>query len=287
MDTGATAANSFDSVSFLHLRYFLAVADHGSVTSAADSLMLAQPSLSQQLRQLEKRCGVTLFTRTPAGMELTPAGCALRDLAVDGITVMRTLRDPESDRLVVGVPRGVRSDVLDAARTALGGVDISFTPADSSRHAALLETGALDAAIVRGPRPPSTYPEQLLARHAMHVVLADRHPMAGRDQLQWADLAGDDLLWFETRRAPEYSAAVIAALDERGWKPKLRIVNTSSDALFRDALIRGGRIVALRPAERQAQPEGIVAIPIDDPVFEEFHLVSRARLSTRHASRDG
>jgi DNA-binding transcriptional LysR family regulator len=280
MDAGVAAANGFDSVSFLHLRYFLAVADHGSVTSAADALMVAQPSLSQQLRQLEKRCGVALFTRTATGMELTPAGCTLRDLAVDGIAVMRTLRGAEFERLVVGVPRGVRSDVLDAARAALGDrVDISFTPVDSSRHAVLLDTGALDAAIVRGPRPPSTYPERLLARHPMHVVLSDRHPLAERDRLRWTDLAGDELLWFETRRAPEYSAAVIAALDERGWKPKLRIVNTSSDALFRDALVRGGRIVALRPAERQGPPQGIVAIPIDDPVFEEFHLVSRAGLS--------
>jgi DNA-binding transcriptional LysR family regulator len=280
MDAGAAPPNSFDSVSFLHLRYFLAVADHGSVTSAADALTVAQPSLSQQLRQLEKRCGVALFIRSSTGMELTAAGCMLRDLAVDGIAVMRTLRGPASERLVVGVPRGVRSDVLDAARGALGDrVHISFAPADSSRHAALLDTGALDAAIVRGPRPPSTYPERLLARHTMDVVLADQHPLAGRDQLRWADLADDELLWFDSRRAPEYSAAVIAALDERGWKPKLRIVNTSSDALFRDALVRGGRIVALRPAEHQGQPQGIVAIPIDDPVFEEFHLVSRARLS--------
>jgi hypothetical protein len=113
----------------------------------------------------------------------------------------------------------------------------------------------------------------------MYVVLSDRHPLAERDRLRWADLADDELLWFETRRAPEYSAAVIAALDERGWSPKLRIVNTSSDALFRDALVRGGRMVALRPAERRGSPPGIVAIPIDDPVFEEFHLVMRARLS--------
>lgn len=70
-----------DRVSGLHLRYFLAVTDHGSVAAAARGLNVAQPSLSQQISQLEQRLGVVLFDRTSAGMTPTPAGVELERAA--------------------------------------------------------------------------------------------------------------------------------------------------------------------------------------------------------------
>ncbi|MYR55912.1 LysR family transcriptional regulator, partial [Streptomyces sp. SID625] len=56
------------------LRYFTAVAEAGTVTEAARRLRIAQPSLSQQIKQLERRVGAPLFRRLPRGMELTEAG---------------------------------------------------------------------------------------------------------------------------------------------------------------------------------------------------------------------
>ncbi|MGW0997718.1 transcriptional regulator CynR [Streptomyces sp. NPDC002520] len=72
-----------------HLRYLLAVADHGSFTRAAEDLRISQPTLSQQVRQLERTVGVPLLDRTGRGVRLTDAGetyahharRALRDLA--------------------------------------------------------------------------------------------------------------------------------------------------------------------------------------------------------------
>lgn len=65
-----------------HLRYFVAVAEEGSLTLAAEKrLHTAQPSLSRQLRDLEEEVGATLFLRGARGVELTPAGRAFLDHA--------------------------------------------------------------------------------------------------------------------------------------------------------------------------------------------------------------
>ena len=65
-----------------HLRYFVAVAEEGSLTLAADRrLHTAQPSLSRQIRDLEAEVGVQLLIRSPRGIELTAAGRAFLDHA--------------------------------------------------------------------------------------------------------------------------------------------------------------------------------------------------------------
>ena len=56
------------------LRYFSAVAQEGNLTRAAERLFVSQPALTKQIRQLESQLGTRLFTRSRAGMTLTPAG---------------------------------------------------------------------------------------------------------------------------------------------------------------------------------------------------------------------
>lgn len=68
-------------MNFRQLEYFLAVADAGQITAAAQQLHMAQPPLSYQIKQLEKELGVVLFNRSATGVTLTPAGQLLRDYA--------------------------------------------------------------------------------------------------------------------------------------------------------------------------------------------------------------
>ena len=86
------------------LTYFLAAAEHGSFTAAADVLHLARPSVSEQIAHLEAELGVALFVRTGRRLELTDAGRLLR---------------PEAERTLAAA--GEAADVVQRARTLTGG----------------------------------------------------------------------------------------------------------------------------------------------------------------------
>lgn len=92
----------------LHLlTYFVAVADHGGVTRAAQSLYISQPSLSQAIRTLERRLGATLFDRTGRGLELTDAGRRLEAAA------RRILVDVENAKAKVAAVRTLEAGRVD------------------------------------------------------------------------------------------------------------------------------------------------------------------------------
>jgi len=92
------------------IEYFIAVADHGTVSAAAEALFVTQPAVSRQITSLERELGSRLFARTPAGMRLTPAGARFLPIAQDilwrtqtGTAVMRGLSQ-ESVDLVIACP---------------------------------------------------------------------------------------------------------------------------------------------------------------------------------------
>src|SRR5918911_1464639 len=87
------------------LEYFLAAAEHGSFSAAAEELRLAQPSLSEQVRKLEAELGVALFTRVGRGLVLTHAGHELRPHAE------RALEDVEAARDSVRSVRELRGGI--------------------------------------------------------------------------------------------------------------------------------------------------------------------------------
>src|SRR6185436_17126417 len=75
------------------LQYFLAAVEHGSFSAAAESLHLAQPSLSEQIRRLEAELGSPLFARGGRGLELTEAGRRLRPHAEQVLAAAEEARD--------------------------------------------------------------------------------------------------------------------------------------------------------------------------------------------------
>ncbi|MBC3839992.1 LysR family transcriptional regulator [Streptacidiphilus sp. 4-A2] len=74
LGNGISSVDDVDDFDMRHLRYFLAVARAGSVSAAAQELHISQPSLSQQIRRLERRVGASLFTRSSRGVQLTSGG---------------------------------------------------------------------------------------------------------------------------------------------------------------------------------------------------------------------
>src|SRR5919108_676234 len=106
------------------LTYFLAATQHGSFSAAAESLFMAQPSLSEQIRRLEAELGVALFTRVGRGLELTEAGRLLRPHAERTVAAAEdaaeSVREGQLEAGLVALPIDDRGlEVLPAMREEL------------------------------------------------------------------------------------------------------------------------------------------------------------------------
>src|SRR5258705_4321557 len=147
-----------------HLRYFIAVAETGSLTLAAERrLHPSQPSLSRQIRDLEDQVGVELLSRGARGVELTAAGRAFMDHArlaliqvEAAVEAARRAAKPDKRRFALGFLTGEEMTWLREAmhilRNELPTVDVTVASRYSPDLAERLARGRLDLAILR-PEP--------------------------------------------------------------------------------------------------------------------------------------
>lgn len=189
-----------------HLRYFVAVAEEGSLTVAAERrLHTAQPSLSRQMRDLEDEVGVQLFARSVRGIELTPAGRAFLDharLALAQVeaaaTAARNAVHPEHPTLALGFLSGTEPQWLPAVMHALHDelrrIEVSISSRHSPQLAEALAAGKLDAAFMR---PEEGYPDlvyKVLISEPLCVVLPSDHRLASKDMISPRDLVGETFI---------------------------------------------------------------------------------------------
>jgi DNA-binding transcriptional LysR family regulator len=136
-----------------NLKYFLAVADAGSVTGAAQALGIAQPALSQAITRIERELGVKLFERTRRGAALTTAGAAIVDDIRLGVSRIDAAEKRARDigaklggRLTVGFASTALFDVLPRSiaelRAQVPGVELVLKEMSNAEQAAALEQGA-------------------------------------------------------------------------------------------------------------------------------------------------
>jgi DNA-binding transcriptional LysR family regulator len=146
------------------LRYFAAVAAEGNLTRAAERLFVSQPALTKQIKQLESQLGMPLFTRSRAGMTLTPAGQALADrtLAVlDGwdqaLRETKAAASRAAQVLRVGFMSSAANEATQQIIAAFArrrpGWRVDMQQAAWSDPTAGLASGDVDAALLRLPFP--------------------------------------------------------------------------------------------------------------------------------------
>jgi DNA-binding transcriptional LysR family regulator len=125
------------------LRYFLAVADHGSVTAAAHRVRVAQPAVSRQLRALEAELGVELFVRDGRALRLGPAGRRLLPIARDLIA-----RADSAQATMTALAHGLNVSLVVAAHaTTIADVIAPFVAVRGAAHTTpVFVTAAADAA---------------------------------------------------------------------------------------------------------------------------------------------
>jgi LysR family hca operon transcriptional activator len=239
-----------------HLRYFIAVVEEGGLTAAAERrLHTSQPSLSRQIRDLEHEVGTPLLTRTPHGVEVTPAGRAFLDharLAVaqanTALEAARRAARPDKPAFRMGFLIGEEVDWLAAVTRALGEdlarLELRVSSGYSPQLAEEVEQGKLDVAIIRRePRPELAY--RLLGREPIVVILPSDHALAKHSEIDVTDLKDDPFIGFSD--VPHILRDIVSDyLERRGARmTPTRLIDNFAMAI---SLVASTRGFALLPA---------------------------------------
>jgi LysR family transcriptional regulator, benzoate and cis,cis-muconate-responsive activator of ben and cat genes len=192
-------------IEFQHLVYFVAVAEEGSIRAAAHRLHLTQPPLSRHMRALEKRLGVQLFTRTPRGVLLTPAGEVLLVEARDTLSRLGNSLE-RVQRAALGVRRirfgyagTAGADLIPGVIAALArqtpAIDVELAELPMDKTMAAFARLACDAAFVRRIHdgPGGVVFETLRHEHTVMVTPLS-HRRATARTVEVHAFAGEDLI---------------------------------------------------------------------------------------------
>ncbi|NAS25767.1 LysR family transcriptional regulator [Herbidospora sp. NEAU-GS84] len=189
------------------LRYFVAVAERRNFGRAAEQLYIAQPVLSRQIRAFEQELGCTLLVRTTRSVELTAAGKQLYEEA-QGIlaavaTAVRRVHDADRgvQRLTVAFSPGLHvSDVIRAFTSRHPDVETDVVPTRWWEQDAPLRDGRAQVGYLRRPFDDAGLRTISIGHEPRVACMPAAHPLAGRDELTSADVAGERLLDTPTRR---------------------------------------------------------------------------------------
>src|SRR6202030_662418 len=214
-----------------HLRYFVAVAEEGSLTVAAQKrLHTAQPSLSRQIHDLELELGVELLIRGPRGVELTAAGRVFLDHARVALLQVeaageaaRRAAQPARTSFAIGFLTGYEMDWLPAImamlRAELPSTEVVIHSKDSPDLAAGLIRGKIDLAFLRPEKPAPGLKFRLLRKDPLIALMPRDHALAARSSIRPQDIAGQTFIGVSPIRAPTLWAVINDYLKPFGLKP--------------------------------------------------------------------
>jgi LysR family transcriptional regulator, hca operon transcriptional activator len=210
-----------------HLRYFVAVAEAGSLTVAATrKLHTSQPSLSRQIRDLESELGVQLLSRRARGIDLTPAGRAFLDHArlvlsqVEAASAAaRRVAHPSKPCFTMGFLTGHElkwmPEALRILRDELPNIDVMISSQYSPLLADGLSKGKIDAAFLRRERGLPDLAFRLLVKEPLMVVLPSDHRLAALKSVGPRDLVGETFV-IVSNTAPVLRAVIDKYLKRSG-----------------------------------------------------------------------
>src|SRR5438128_4632007 len=186
-----------------HLRSFVAVADAGNLTVAAQQMLhTSQPSLSRQIRDLEDEVGAQLLARKARGIELTPAGRAFLDHARVVLSQVeaaagaaRRAAHPAKPCFTMGFLTGHEltwmPEAMRILRDELPNIDVMISSQYSPLLADGLSKGKIDAAFLRRERGVPDLAFRLLVKEPLMVVLPSNHRLAALKSIGPRDLVGE------------------------------------------------------------------------------------------------
>lgn len=292
-------------VELRHLRYFVAVAEAGSMMAGARVIGIAQPALSRQVRELEEVLGTPLLVRRSTGILLTAAGASFLRDATRLLTELersreRALRSAAGQlgELRLGVlpnyfPLPVVSSVLKTFRNSCPDVMLSVTPMLSAGQAAAITRGELDGGIMawRQDEAPHLSGVRLLRDRFVLAMLATPGQRF-RAPRRLAELTGAPFVWFDPQRSAAHHRFLREQCQRAGFTPHIGQVGSDIPTLI--GLVAAGmgyafvpestaptcprtvRLVALDELAGRFDVEFVYDGQKDSPVVQQFLTALRA-----------
>jgi LysR family hca operon transcriptional activator len=255
-----------------HLRYFVAVAEAGSLTVAAERILhTSQPSLSRQIRDLEQEVGTQLMTRTARGIELTPAGRAFLDHARSVLSQVeaaaeaaRRVAHPAKPCFTMGFLTGHElgwmPEAMKILRDELPNIDVMISSQYSPLLADGLTKGKIDAAFLRREKGVPGLAFRLLVKEPLMVILPSDHPLAARQVIGPRDLVGETFVSV-SHTAPVLRTVIDDYLKRSGIK--ITAAHETDHVAMGISLIASTRGVGLLPAYAQNfLPSSVTSRPL-------------------------
>jgi DNA-binding transcriptional LysR family regulator len=269
-----------------HLRYFVAVAEELHFGRASARLHLAQPALSQQVKQLEKELGVLLLARTKRRVALTEPGRAFlvearRTLgaADEAIRVARRAAQGELGSLKVGyVDLATWLDfpmILQTFRQHFPSVEVTLVELHREPQREALLRGDLDVGFFTLAERDRGLTGLIIGRDPLVVALPSHHPRSAQPSLPLSDLAEEPWVLFPRELRTVFGELVLTSCREAGFVP--RVIQEASQLHALAGLVSAGVGITLLPQSMAAAPrKGVVYRPLreDAPVLS-LHLVWR------------
>lgn len=238
------------------MRYFVAVAEEENIGRAAARLHISQPPLTRQIQQLEEELGVTLFIRTPRGMELTQAG----ELFLEEARNIRALVEQATERtqragqgklgrLDVGI---FGSAILDAIpklllafRNRYPDVKVVLHTMTKAEQIEALRQRRISVGFNRMLAPLADLDIKQVTTESLLLAVPAEHPLAAQPVIRFAELQDHPMVLFPTGARPSFIDKVIGLCADSGFQPQ--ISQEVGDAVTGVALVAGGFGVCLVP----------------------------------------
>jgi DNA-binding transcriptional LysR family regulator len=249
------------------LHYFLAIAEAGSITAAAEALHMAQPPLSQQLKQLEEELNTTLVERGSRHIRLTDAGALFRDRAEEILDLAQSAKRELLDRdkglcgtLTLGTvsSSGLPDDNVKAFHVRYPDVSYEVHEGNTYQVLDLLRKGVVEVGIVRTPFNAVDLKCRFLKSELMSAVFSDDGLFTGKGRLSVADLRGVPLVFYR-----RFERFIIEECEAAGFEPL--VACRTDDARTTVNWVRSGFGVGLVPETALArETSGLKRLSIEN-----------------------
>jgi DNA-binding transcriptional LysR family regulator len=240
-----------------HLRYFAAVAETLHFGRAAQQLGMAQPPLSQQIRDLERHLGYPLFDRTTRGVKLTRVGQFFLERArqtlakmVDDVETARRLGSGQEGVLTVGFSGSTMLTALPKAigryRASHPNVELRLRELVTAEQMVSLEDGTLDLGFLRDGEAREGLTIETILREPFVAALPSRHKLRAKTAISPAELRDEPFVLFARKMGNLAFDRTVACCEEAGFRPNFVQDAPQWPTVLR--LVAAGVGVSLAPA---------------------------------------